>query len=63
MTHVYPPVMLKRIFVNDGVALIPEMAKDFVETDEGAVEMVSFDWKKSTLTEPDYDVTLNSCHK
>ena len=55
--------MLKRIFVNDGVASIPEMAKDFVETDEGAVEMVSFDWKKSTLTEPDYDATLNSCHK
>ena len=42
------PVILIRIFVNDGVASINEMAKDldFDETDEDIVEMISVVWKK-----------------
>ena len=38
MSHIYQPVMLKRIFINDGSASINEIAKDLLSYDQSQIE-------------------------
>lgn len=38
MSHIYQPVMLKRIFLNDGSASINEIAKDLLSYDQSQIE-------------------------
>ena len=38
MSHIYQPVMLKRVFLNDGSASINEIAKDLLSYDQSQIE-------------------------
>ena len=38
MSHIYQPVMLKRIFLNDGSASIHDIAKDLLSYDQSQIE-------------------------
>tara|TARA_E500000178_G_scaffold278728_1_gene278296 strand:+ start:841 stop:1824 length:984 start_codon:yes stop_codon:yes gene_type:complete len=38
MSHIYQPVMLKRIFLNDGSASVNEIAKDLLSYDQSQIE-------------------------
>ncbi|MDB2619838.1 hypothetical protein N9Y18_06275 [Litoricolaceae bacterium] len=38
MSHIYQPVMLKRIFLNDGSASINDIAKDLLSYDQSQIE-------------------------
>jgi ATP adenylyltransferase len=38
MSHIYQPVMLKRIFLNDGSASITDIAKDLLSYDQSQIE-------------------------
>jgi len=37
MSHIYQPVMLKRIFLNNGSALIHDIAKDLLSYDQSQI--------------------------